>query len=178
MYSRYTVAVFIQDKKADTIVRCIMQHWVCIFGVMGGIHSDIGGEMSNTCMDDVSHKLGVKLTTTASYSPHQNGLNERNHSVVDLMVTRMMASDKSLSSELALCWALNAKNSLENCYGFSPYQLHIGRNPVLPSVTRDGPASYENVTKSKSFAVNLNAMHLARQEFTKVESSSILKKVL
>ena len=70
------------------------------------------------------------------------------------------------------------KNSLENCHGFSLYQLHIGRNPVLPSVTRDGPSSYENVTKSRSFAFNLNAMHLAWEEFTKVESSAILKKAL
>ena len=79
-------------------------------------------------MDDVAHKLGVDLTTTASYSPHQNGLNERNHAVVDLMITRMMASDKHLSPDTALLWALNAKNSLENHFGFSPFQLHFGRN--------------------------------------------------
>ena len=113
MYSRFTVTAFIPDKRADTIVQCIMQYWVCLFGVMEGIHSDIGGEMSNDIVDDVSHKLGVKLTTTASYSPHQNGINEHNHSVVDLMITLRMASDESLSPEMASCWALNAKNSLE-----------------------------------------------------------------
>ena len=89
-----------------------------------------------------------------------------------------MASDASLSCEMALRWALNAKNSLENCHGFTPYQLHIGRNPVMPSVTRDGPPSYESITKSESFAKNLNAMHSARQEFTHAESSAILKKAL
>ena len=125
-----------------------MQNWVCVYGLMNGIHSDIGGEMSNAIIDDVAHKLGVKLTTTSSYSPHQNGLNERNHSIVDLMIARMMAADESMSPEMALRWALNAKNSLENTFGFSPFQLHIGRNPVLPSVTRDGPPSYENITKS------------------------------
>ena len=178
MYSRFTAAALINDKLPDTIVMVIMQKWVCLFGVMGGIHTDIGGEMSNDLVEDVAHKLGIKSTTTASYSPHQNGLNERNHGVVDLMITRMMASDQTLSSEMALCWALNAKNSMENCYGFTPYQLHIGCNPRLPSVTRDGPPSYENVTKSESFALNLNALHAARKEFTHAESSAILKKAL
>ena len=56
-----------------------MQYWVCLFGIMEGIHSDVGGEMSNDIVDDLSHKLGVKLTTTSSYSPHQNGINECNH---------------------------------------------------------------------------------------------------
>ena len=178
MFSRFTAAALINDKLPDTIVMVIMQKWVCLFGVMGGIHTDIGGEMSNDLVEDVAHKLGIKSTTTASYSPHQNGINERNHGVVDLMITRMMASDQTLSSEMALCWALNAKNSMENCYGFTPYQLHIGCNPRMPSVTRDGPPSYENHTKSESFAMNLNAMHAARKEFTHAESSAILKKAL
>ena len=178
MHSRLTRADFIRDKKPETIVECIMTHWVSIFGVMGGIHSDIGGEMSNSILDDVAHKLGVKLTTTSSYSPHQNGLNERNHATVDVMITRMMASDETMSPEMALCWALNAKNSLDNCHGYSPFQLHIGKNPILPSVTRDGPPAFENETRSESFAAHLNAMNSARQEFVKAESSSILKKAL
>ena len=61
MYSRFTVAAFIPDKRADTIVEFIMQYWVCLFEVMEGIHSDIGGGMSNDIVDDVSHKLGVNL---------------------------------------------------------------------------------------------------------------------
>ena len=156
MHSRLTRADYIKDKKPETIVECIMSHWISIFGVMAGLHSDIGGEMSNALLDDVAHKLGVKLTTTSSYSPHQNGLNERNHATVDLMITRMMASDEKMTPEMALCWALNAKNSLDNCYGFSPFQLHIGKNPILPSVIRDGPPSFENETKSESFAAHLN----------------------
>ena len=126
-------------------------------------------------MEDVASKLGVKLTTTSSYSPH---LNERNHSVVDLMITRMMCSDKNLTADMALLWVLNAKNSLENCFGFSPFQLHIGRNPVLPSATRDGPPALEQVTESKSFAAHLNALHAAKEAFVHAESSASLKKAL
>ena len=94
------------------------------------------------------------------------------------MITKMLASDAKLSPEIALCWALNAKNSLENCFGFTPAQLHIGRTPVLPSVTRDGPPLYNNETISERFATHLNAKNAARQEFVKAESSIVLKRAL
>ena len=34
------------------------------------------------------------------------------------------------------------------------------------------------MTKSEAFANNLNALHLARQEFVKAESSAVVKKAL
>ena len=145
---------------------------------MKGLHSDIGGEMSNAILEDVSANLTIRPTTTAAYSPHQNGLNERNHSTVDTMMLRMKESDPNMTPEMILSWALHAKNSLENCYGFSPFQLHIGYNPMLPSATRDGPPALEGVTKSQTFANHLNTMHLAREEFIKAESSAVLKRAL
>ena len=178
MHSRLTTGGFISDKEPDSIVNCILKHWISVFGVMKGIHSDIGGELSNKVLQDVAHKLGIELTTTAAYSPHQNGLNERNHSVVDLMITRMLESDKTLSPETAFLWALNAKNSLDNHLGFSSFQLHIGMNPVLPSATRDAPPSYDNTSKSKSFVSHLNAMMSAREQFIKAEASYSLKTAL
>ena len=42
------------------------------------MHSDIGGEMSNQELEDVASNLDIKLTTTVTYSPHQNGINEIN----------------------------------------------------------------------------------------------------
>ena len=45
---------------------------------MIGLHSDIGGKFSNYVMEDVASILDIKLTTTAAYSPHQNGINEQN----------------------------------------------------------------------------------------------------
>ena len=146
--------------------------------VMEGLHSDFGGEMSNDIIRDVASNLGIKITTTSSYSPHQNGINERNHATIDLMIARMLASDKTLQPESALAWSLNAKNSLENHLGYSPFQLHMGRNPVMPSATRDGPGSMDAVSKSVSFSKHISAMHTAREEFIAAESALSLRKAL
>ena len=178
MFSRLTAGGFIQNKQPETVINCLLENWISRYGKMKTIHSDIGGELSNSTMRDVADKLGVELTTTAPYSPHQNGVNERNHAVVDLMMVRMLASDKSLLPRVALMWALNAKNSLDNHFGFSPFQLHIGYNPELISAVRDGPPTLENTAKSKSFVSHVNAMMAAREAFIKAESSFSLKKAL
>ena len=86
MFSRLTSGSFVLNKQPDTIVQCVLEHWISKFGIFRSIHSDNGGELSNSLVEDVASKLGVEVTTTASYSPHQNGVNERNHAVVDMMV--------------------------------------------------------------------------------------------
>ena len=90
MHSRLTVGAFIPSKKPECIVEALLNDWIPYYGSMRGLHSDIGGEMSNEVMDDLAANLTIKLTTTAAYSPHQNGLNERNHAVVDTMMLSLI----------------------------------------------------------------------------------------
>ena len=107
------------------------------------LHSDRGGEFNNQLMTEVAEYLNVRTSLTAAWSPNQNGCNECNHAVVDRIMSKMMDEDPTLSSECALSWALNAKNSLENYQGFSPFQLVFARNPKLPSVFTCGPPGLE-----------------------------------
>ena len=179
MYTRLVAAKFISTKEPTEVIQTVMEKWIGVgYGVMETIHSDIGGETSNKEMMDVASNLGTQLTTTAAYSPHQNGVNERNHATVDIMIKKMMESDSSLTPEIALYWALNAKNSLENVYGYSPYQLVFATNPRLPTITNCGPPGLEGITNSEIFSRNMNALMSAREEYIKAESSATLKKAL
>ena len=150
--------------------------------VMGGrpdtLHSDRGREFNNQDLTDLAEYLGVKTTYTAAYSPQQNGVNERNHSVVDNMMRRMRMEDPSLTAEVALTWALVAKNTLQNVSGFSPFQIVYGQQPKLPSVYTAGPPGLEEVVMSKYVADHINALHLARQAYIAGESDKVLKGAL
>ena len=79
------------------------------------------------------------------------------------MVTKIVAETKCLL-EIALAWAVNAKNSLHNVYGYSPNQLVFGRNSNLPSVINDKPPALEGTTSSEVVAKNLNALHDVHEE--------------
>ena len=85
-------------------------------------------------------------------------------------MVRKIMSDSECSVEVALAWAVAARNSLSNNSGFSPNQLVLGRNPVVPNVFSNKPPAM-NTCSNDMVRKNLNAMHSARQEFMKFEAN-------
>ena len=178
-YTRLTLGEIIENKECETVTCAIMKRWV------GGgypapttIHSDNGGEFSGKDMINLAENLNANVTTTAAYSPFQNGVNERGHAVVDCMMTIMMEENKELDEEVALFWSCYAKNSLHMFSGFSSFQLVFGRNPPLPCNITNQPPALENKRASEAFSQHLTALHAAREAFTKVESDERLRRAL
>ena len=86
IWSRYTISVFIDRKRSNDVINAVMQHWIGIFGVIGSIMTDNGGEFSSNEMREIMSILNVRVITTAAESPFQNGLCERVHAVTDTML--------------------------------------------------------------------------------------------
>ena len=158
LFSRFTVGALIHNKKPSTIGATLLEKWVSVLGVMDFIHSDRGGEFCCEELTEIAEYLGVRSTSTAAYSPNQNGTNERNHAICDNMISTIRAQDPDISASVALTWALMAKNTLQNVSGFSPFQIVFGKSPTLPSVYTAGPSGLEEVVMAKSVANNINAM--------------------
>ena len=47
MFTRFTVGVFINNKKAETVSEAVLRKWISVFGVMEMHHSDGGKEFNN-----------------------------------------------------------------------------------------------------------------------------------
>ena len=175
--TRYCAAVVISNKNPDTIIRNIILHWISLFGVPKCILSDNGGEFNNNEMRTLGEKFNITIKTTAAESPWSNGVCERKNAVIGDSVRKIIAEEKC-SVELALAWTISARNALTNNHGFSPNQLVFGQNPNFPSVFIDKiPATNVNCP-SELVRRNLNAMHTARQEFVKSESSEKIRRAL
>ena len=86
--------------------------------------------------------------------------------------------DTGCSMEIALAWCVNAKNSLQNVHGFSPYQLAIGTNPRLPTAFVDRPPALDFEPVSKMIKNNLHALHQAREAFIAAENSDRIRRAL
>ena len=175
--TRFSAAGVIRNKRAETIVKKLFEIWISIYGCPQTILSDNGGEFVNKLFTDMCENLNVRFITTAAESPWSNGLVERHNGLIGDAVSKIM-EDVDCSVDIALCWAINAKNSLQNIYGFSPYQLVFGRNPNLPSVLTDKLPALEGVTSSDIISDQLNALHAARQHIIKLESSEKLRRAL
>ena len=73
-----------------------------------------------------------------------------------------------------LAWCLNAKNSMENNNGFSPYQLAIAMNLILPNNLNAKPPALKGIINSEVVTKQLQIMHESGKAFTLAESSGRL----
>ena len=118
------------------IVSAILQHWVSIFGSPGKFISDNGGEFNNELLRDPGEQLNTRVLTTAAESPWSNGIVERHNAVLGTMIKKII-EDTACTGEIALVWALSAKNALANNYGYSPNQLVFGKKTNYPCAMND-----------------------------------------
>nr|XP_034319149.1 uncharacterized protein LOC109620710 [Crassostrea gigas] len=178
MWSRYTVSVFIQRKRPSDVIDAMMKYWVGVFGVMGAIMSDNGGEFSSDEMREKASILIIRLCTTAGMSPYQNGLCERVHAVTDMMLTKLEDENKTVNIETLLAWANMARNSLQMWNGFSSHQLIFGQNPNLPNIMKADLPALEGSTSSETLSKRLNTLHEARRAFILSEADERIRRAL
>ena len=175
--TRYTAAAVIYTKKTVTVVEKIFQIWIAYFGAPKKMHSDNGGEFSSEVMRDMHNKFNIETSTTPGEAPYSNGTVERNNALL-YETTMKTKEDAKCSLETALAWAVSAKNSLQNCSGFSPNQLVLSRNGNFPSVDSNKIPAMETNTSSDVVRENLNALHSARKNYIMAESSDRIKRAL
>ena len=120
--TRYSSACIITDKNKETIVKGISENWIRLFGAPQSILSDNGGEFVNQALTDLAEKFNINLKSTAAESAWSNGLVEKHNGVLAGIVKRVIAEERC-GLEIALHWALSAKNCLTSVYGFSPNTL-------------------------------------------------------
>ena len=82
----------------------------------------------------------------------------------------MLEESPGLKLDIALAYAVDAKNSLHNHNGFRPIQLVTGTLPNLPTVINSKLPALETVI-SPELEYHLSAMHSASRAFVKAESS-------
>ena len=178
-FTRLTVSVFIENKNPQTIIHNVMKNWLLVgYGRPGRIWSDNGGEFNNEMMREMGEAIGCKLETGAGYAAWMNGLNERNHSVVDRCFAKIMKDDPKLDPTIALAWAVTAKNSFAMHGGFSSFQLVFGKEPKLPDIMTDKLPALSGTTTSESLAAHINAMYAGRKAFSEAQCDEKIRRAL
>ena len=130
--TRYSVSFVVTSIKKELIVKNIFQYWIGIFGHPNKILVDNGGEFDNTEFQTLCDNFNIRICTTVAESPWSNSLIERHNAILGLTVTKSM-EDIKCDLQLAVSWAVSAKNSLKNVYSFSPNQLVFGKNSNFPT---------------------------------------------
>ena len=168
----------LKRKVPEVVVESFITTWIAAgFGAPRKVLVDNGGEFDNPLYLNAMEQYNIEVCATGARSPWSNGICERNHCVVDVMIEKMMDEDETMKLEVALSNAISAKNSLYNYNGFSPIQLVTGSLPNLPNVLNKTLPALEE----PSFDVvsnHLNAMNLARKAFMQAEASEKISRAL
>ena len=126
---------------------------------------------------EMCESLNINFKTTSAESPWSNDLIERHNLILNEMLDKVLEESK-WSFEVALAWCTNAKNSLQNVHGFSPFQLALSQNPKLPSMINDKLPAYTPQSSNKILMDNLNVIHKAREAFIMSENSERICRAL
>ena len=177
MCTRLSSATTIKNKNPSTVIEAILKIWVSVYGTNEKFLVDNGGEFANAEFINLAEQFGITIKTTAAESPWSNGIVERHNLTIANMLDKVLR-DTDCSFDMALSWCINAKNSLTNVHGFSPYQLAIGTNPRLPSITTDKPPALSGEPATTLIKTNLDALHKAREAFIQSEHSERIRRAL
>ena len=175
--TKYSAACLISSKHQDVIISSLFRVWFSYFGFPRKFLTDNGGEFSNDRFREMNEMFNVETATTAAESPFSNGIVER-HNLILAEAMFKTIEDVKCAPDVALAWAVSAKNALQNHGGFSPNQLVFGRNINTPSVLTDLPPALTSVTTSDILRDNMNAIHSSRKNYMGAEASEKIRKAL
>lgn len=179
LLTRFSSAILVNNKTKEEIVEKFFRTWICIFGPPEQTLCDNGKEFCNADFVSMCTNLNINMETTAAFAPWSNGMVERHNALLAEMIGKIK-SETGCSTEIAVCWAVNAKNSMANVHGFSPQQLVFGYNTYCPGLDDKeiSVSQIEDIATSKIVADNLNAMYEARSAFISAQNSERLKRAL
>ena len=132
VFSKFAKAIPTRNQKAITVAKVLVQDWFANFGVPRRLHSDQGSHFEAAVISELCKMYGIERSSTAPYSPNQNGQCERyNRTLINLL--RSLPAEKKRKWPLyigELTYAYNA--TPHSTTGYSPHFLLFGVEPRLP----------------------------------------------
>ena len=102
------------------------------------IYTNNGTEFTSNISEEFCTKLGIALHHSPRHSPHRNGSCEGNHYTVDRQFEKNVNDAKGTKTlKQSFAEAVFAANTnIRVRKGFSPTQVLLGRQPLLPAYMR------------------------------------------
>ena len=108
--TRFSAAHTVSSRDPDEIMEKFFVIWISMFGPPQKILSDNGGEFQGEKWESICETFNIIHRTTAAESPFSNGICER-HNLLIAEMTEKVIEDVGCSLNIALMWAVHAKNS-------------------------------------------------------------------
>ena len=88
-FTRYMRAYITKDQKASTVMKCLYEGFISIFGASEKIMTDQGKGFTSEVVTKLCIQFGVGKTTTTPYHPQGNGQVEQAHQTLGNMIGKL-----------------------------------------------------------------------------------------
>lgn len=80
--TKFSRAYAIPNHKAETITKCLVENFICIFGAPEKILTDQGKDFTSLLLKNIAKLFRIKQINCSAYHPQSNGALERSHSTL------------------------------------------------------------------------------------------------
>jgi cleavage and polyadenylation specificity factor subunit 1 len=189
-FTRWPVAVPINDTCAETVARAFVDNWVANFGAPAAVTTDRGAQFQSALFQSLANLLGCQHIRTTAYHPRSNGLVERFHR--QLKVSLTCQPDQTRWTENLPLVLLGIRSTVKEDLQFSPAELVFGSPLCLPGElvdpSRSVSTSTDYISRLRQFLPTLKytaprqsntpeqkSPHLDTCEYVFVRRDSVLK---
>ena len=127
-FTRWPVAIPIQNITAETVCKAFMLGWVAHYGCPSTITTDRGQQFESSTFEQLISRLGCQRIRTTAYHPAANGLVERFHRQLKAAI---MATQHEWTDALPLI-LLGIRSAVKTDLDTSPAELVYGTTLRMP----------------------------------------------
>ena len=132
-FSKYAEAIPLPDQKAVTTADALVNKYFCNHGIPAFLHSDQGKNFESDLIQHLCKMWNISKTRTSGYHPAGNGTVERyNKTLIETISMQMQEADQSDWERWIPMALFSYRSRPHTTTGYTPFQLHIGRQPRTP----------------------------------------------
>lgn len=159
--TRWVEAFAMEDQKAETIAKILINEIICRHGAPKVLLSDQGANFLSKVVEEVCRFFEIKKINTTAYHPQTNGLTERFNKICDMLTAYCDLHQADWDIYLPMCLFAHRVSEQASAKE-TPFKLLYGRTPNLPS-------DIEDFTVKSSFTENLKyAWRMAKSNIARV----------
>lgn len=106
--------------------------FICTFGIMENLLSDLGSNMRSELFKEVTKRLGIRKLNTSALAPQSNGINEASHKSLKKSISIFASENKSNWDEALNFYELSYNSKIHPSTGDKPSYLLLGYDIGLP----------------------------------------------
>lgn len=148
-FTKYALAIPTPNQKANTVTKCLWDHFIVHYGFPEKLHSNHGPDFESRTIKELCVMAGIQKTRTTPYHPKGNPGERFNRTLLQMLGT-LNNKDKSHWRDYVKPLVHSYNCTKHEATGFAPYELMFRRKPRLPvDLAFDLPVNDQSLSHSQ-----------------------------